>query len=842
MSAQQFQAKYGFAPKPATSTTTPKTGNVVKMSPEQFQAKYGFAPKTVTPKSPYDTGNVFTSPILSQPKGGSFSGALARSPVNIPTSAARNIAGGVSAITHPVETLTGATRAISGGLQEAMGGYKSMLTGKAPEKIDNQATQTFDTIVKSMQDRYGSWENIKRTIAEDPTGFALDVSLALEGGGGALTRAGVETGADISRVGRAVNPIRISAKTVANTVEKIKGMSLEKGAINEWEKPATTNKPSYTKATELFKSEQTKGHNIAQTLVKNKIIPSDHIEGGQYATAETADKLRSDAGKLSSDLLRPSLERASYSVPLTPVNDVVNSAIRDIKGNKYLTAEEKATITSKLEATRAGLKKQYPNGMKLVDLHDEKILRGSKVKRSPIGDPATNIEAQKNEAISDTLMTMVEDKAPKDIPVGEFNAELKKQYRAADYLDFLQSKKAPASLISKMAKTSAKVVGAAVGHGLGGGLLGGVGGYHIGGMVESMIEELPNPIKSHFLQNLEISNPPVFQQVKNYLGEQEVSKLMMKALPSPEPLGTAKNPILTPPPTTFEKPAQKIATEPSRQKLLMARGENPIPAQSPKSLETKGAVAAPMSKMSKNSIETNTATKPKTFQESLTKANPIQEAPRVINGKTYNNWEEFAKGQGETLYHGTSAKFDAFNDSLRGSITGAQSGKGAIWFTNDPAVAKAYSIYASETGPLNKLMEQQKVLEKIAQKSGKESDWVKVDELTTKIEKLDTYDATSQRRLDNANVKEAVVKGNFYEVDAKGKTPQELSSDGNIDSWLNQQLDKARKLGKNGVKFKNLDDAVGLYDKPSTHYAIFDSKNITTKSQLTDIWNKANKK
>lgn len=190
--------------------------------------------------------------------------------------------------------------------------------------------------------------------------------------------------------------------------------------------------------------------------------------------------------------------------------------------------------------------------------------------------------------------------------------------------------------------------------------------------------------------------------------------------------------------------------------------------------------------------------------------------------------EEF-EPKGTKVLHGTAEKFDAFDDTMRGSITGAKSGKGAIWFTDDPATAKAYSVYASETGPINKLLEQQKTLERIAQKSGKESDWAKVDEITKQVEELDKYEATYQRRLANANVKEAVVDGDFMKVDAKGKSPQELSAEGDIDSWLNEQLDKARKLGKDGVVFQNLDDAVGLSNRPATHYAIFDS----SKAKLT---------
>lgn len=192
---------------------------------------------------------------------------------------------------------------------------------------------------------------------------------------------------------------------------------------------------------------------------------------------------------------------------------------------------------------------------------------------------------------------------------------------------------------------------------------------------------------------------------------------------------------------------------------------------------------------------------------------------------------------GIKVYHGTGANFDAFNDSMRGSITGAKSAKGAIWFTEDPATAKAYSIYASEDGPIKALQSQMDEAEKIAQRSGSQSDWAKYDKLVVKQEDLASYDKTFARR-NNAVVKQANIKnGDFLTVDAKGKSPQELSKEGDIDSWLNSQLDKARSQGKDGVKFVNLNDAVGLSDRPATHYAIFDSKNASIQNTLkhTDI-------
>lgn len=206
--------------------------------------------------------------------------------------------------------------------------------------------------------------------------------------------------------------------------------------------------------------------------------------------------------------------------------------------------------------------------------------------------------------------------------------------------------------------------------------------------------------------------------------------------------------------------------------------------------------------------------------------------------RKYKSAEEFVKAQGITVYHGTNSKVDVFDNRQRGGSTGAQSAKDAIWFTDSPSVAKDYAMHAAENGPIFKLQEQIDAAEKIAQRTRLKSDWKKYDDLIIKQEDLADYENTFNRRK-SAIVNEAVVKGDFYTVDAKGKTPQELSSDANIDSWLTAQLDKAKRLGKDGVIFKNLDDTVNLSHAPTTHYAIFDPKKVMTKSQLQNFYNKA---
>lgn len=331
----------------------------------------------------------------------------------------------------------------------------------------------------------------------------------------------ITTGAKVTDKG--VQKVKQFGSNVTNKIGEKTANYAENSIKNEWVEPTKVPKATYKKSKEIYDNASAQGHDISDTLVKNKISVADHIDNGNFSTVDTADSIRSDAGKMSKDFLRPSLEKADLSVPRTPVQEVVNEAVNKVNANRMITQETKDAIIEKLNASKGALERQFPEGMGLTDMHDEKILRDLNSKYSPIGDIATNNEAVKNKALADSLRGTLEAKAPSDLPIKEFNAELSKQYQAADYLESLNNKKAPVSIASRIAKTSAKVVGAVAGEAIGGGLMGGLAGYHLGGAVEGLLEGLPNPLKAKFLQNLEVSNPEAFQKVQNYLSNLETS-------------------------------------------------------------------------------------------------------------------------------------------------------------------------------------------------------------------------------------------------------------------------------------------------------------------------------
>lgn len=410
--------------------------------------------------------------------------------------------------------------------------------------VGNTASNASDELGSKLNDFINAHPELGKVLTNilGAAKGAGDVSNAVLAGEGTADVAQKTTNA----VEGAVNKVQSVGDTVQNKATNYAENSLKA----DWQKPTTVNQAGYKKATQIYQNAADKGHDIADTLVKSKINPADVVDNGRYDTADVANNIRQDAGQMSHDMLRPALEKADAVTPKTSIQEVINNTVDNINKNKSLTQEAKDSLIDKLDTTKGALEKQFPDGMSLTDMHDEKIVRDMNAKYSPVGDIATNAEATKNKAVADSLRNLVETKSPEGIPVKEFNAELAKRYQAADYLDSLNTKKVPTSIVSKLTKTAAKVVGASVGSGLGGGVLGGVGGYHIGGMLEGMLEDIPNPLKTSFLNNLETKNPEAFQKVQDYLNNLDTKGSVAK------PMSTASNTVNMP--TSIQDTGEEI--------------------------------------------------------------------------------------------------------------------------------------------------------------------------------------------------------------------------------------------------------------------------------------------
>jgi hypothetical protein len=341
-------------------------------------------------------------------------------------------------------------------------------------------------------------------------------------------------------IGEALSTDVNAVKNVIPDIKNAAANNLINKAANDWALPA--QKPGYIKAKAIYDNAAKQGNDISQVLKNTRISPQSVTQDGKYVTDELAQNLRDDMGKASQDLLRPSLQAADPAVVPLKVSDYISSAKSNVQSDFSLTPETKASVISKLDELNPIIEKQYPNGIKLSQSLDEKILRDMNSKYSPVGDIATNMEAVKNKALADAARSYLTNNAPDNLPIKEFLTEQSKQFQAANYLDALNGKRAPVSIATRIAKKAAQVSGAGVGSMMGGGIMGGVGGYHLGGVLEGWLESLPNKFQNTFLQNLQVTNPEAFNAVQDYIGTAAAEQATRLALPAAPIIAGAPQP------------------------------------------------------------------------------------------------------------------------------------------------------------------------------------------------------------------------------------------------------------------------------------------------------------
>jgi hypothetical protein len=149
---------------------------------------------------------------------------------NLPASATEYATDFLQMLTSPVETVKGVAKLGAGvtakglsllpesiqqaAMLEPLIGPVTGLTQPEIQKAQQQALQPAIEMANAIggiyKDRYGDWESVKRTMAEDPVGALADLSSLLTGGGAAVSKLPVvgKAGSAVSKVGDIIDPTR----------------------------------------------------------------------------------------------------------------------------------------------------------------------------------------------------------------------------------------------------------------------------------------------------------------------------------------------------------------------------------------------------------------------------------------------------------------------------------------------------------------------------------------------------------------------------------------------------------------------------------------------------------
>lgn len=154
---------------------------------------------------------------------------------NIPASAGKFAKDIVQPIIHPIDTAKAAGNLILGAIQK---GANAVVSPETQLEMGGSFGKEYEpyaeAVGKFFADRYGGLENLKKTIATDPVGFAADASTVLTLGGSAVAQAPGkvgQVGAAIKSTGEAVNPLN-AAMTAAKPIAGLAGKAVS-GVIGQ---------------------------------------------------------------------------------------------------------------------------------------------------------------------------------------------------------------------------------------------------------------------------------------------------------------------------------------------------------------------------------------------------------------------------------------------------------------------------------------------------------------------------------------------------------------------------------------------------------------------------------
>jgi hypothetical protein len=121
----------------------------------------------------------------------SWQDALQASMRNFPKSAAAQVQGIGHAIMHPLQTAQGLIDIPAGALNRAFPENIGAMSQASNPEATARANQTFDSLVSSYKERYGSEQGFKQALANDPASVLMDLATIVSPVSGGLRKIGI---------------------------------------------------------------------------------------------------------------------------------------------------------------------------------------------------------------------------------------------------------------------------------------------------------------------------------------------------------------------------------------------------------------------------------------------------------------------------------------------------------------------------------------------------------------------------------------------------------------------------------------------------------------------------
>ena len=240
------------------------------------------------------------------------------------------------ALTKPVETIKGI-----GTL--ARGAFEKLTPGVQEEEA------SFDALIGFYKDRYGSIDKLKRTVEDDPVGFAADLADVLTLGGTAVSKLGGATkvarladiGSDIAKIGRFIDPVTLPSKMIGSLADHFAGKKVAPFASQIDEKTVAVAKKYGIDLTASMSSESEVVRRIemlgVNDIQKKKL--TDAVSKMNSLAQDITDKIDNsvDAAEAGELMAR---EAANFRDEFTVIKNSLYESVSDVKKNPWVNIED----------------------------------------------------------------------------------------------------------------------------------------------------------------------------------------------------------------------------------------------------------------------------------------------------------------------------------------------------------------------------------------------------------------------------------------------------------------------------------------------------------------------
>jgi hypothetical protein len=354
---------------------------------------------------------------------------VAKAVGNIPKSGLELGKSVVEAFAHPIKTTKAIAETVKGAgskvgekiledtdfgqklLQKAKDSgidIKSDETGKLQVK-DTPELEKFNTLIDYFGSRYGSVDDFKKTIIEDPVGTMADIASIVSLGGGTISKVGEiskieklsKAGQTISELGKTAEPVQAITKTAKETADiigKIKDTSVGKVISDITPTASKIQKNEVVKALDLTPGDlsniqKATGNDVTEFIIKNNAIkntPEEVAQAMKDIRTTTMKNVRDEISNVKK------IYKAEEIPTVKKGLDVIYQGVNEISGLETIASEIK-NLAEKTDFTLSDIQR----AKELIDENSNIY--------SKIGDVKSSAQARGLDNIRKDIRKFIED-------------------------------------------------------------------------------------------------------------------------------------------------------------------------------------------------------------------------------------------------------------------------------------------------------------------------------------------------------------------------------------------------------------------------------------------------